>query len=89
MMSYKDAKDMRKHEINNWNKDRPERSKMNCGSEQNVCAFANCRVTGLALSVLKSQNRNTCSIAQSALNANIAQEKYLGNPGLLKDDTED
>ena len=44
MMFYKDAKDMRKHEINNWNKDRPERSKMNCGSEQNVCAFAHCRV---------------------------------------------
>lgn len=82
------AKDMRKHERNNWNKGRPEREKMNCGSEQNVCAFAKGRVPGLALSVLKSQNRSTCSTARSTLNTNIAQ-KYLGNLGLLKDDIED
>lgn len=61
---------------------------MNCGSEQNVCAFAKDRVPGLALSVLKSQNRGTCSTAQSALNTNTAQ-KSLGSLGLLKDDTED
>lgn len=51
--------------------------------------FVRLLTAGFGFECSESQNRNICSTAQFTLNTNIAQEKYLGNLGLLKDDTED